>query len=262
LARRRDGRFPLDDLSTEILRLTARRIAEGGYSLDEALANFKAFCEEIPRSVGQHSRRCPIAEPGQVLTLWYTKPEYLNKRARPIQLPLYGPAPSIEALVNEVHPLMTVSEALDYLDASHMLKRDGALFAPRSRFIRLPAKSAYQSALHLKALAGLLRTIDHNAQNERQWFQYVAEGLVPEHTLRSAVRDFRPSGMELLKYADDFILRRAGDQKRKCRAVPLSVGIYVYRGPTDDASGRGLKPNGATRKARHSARTTTSKALT
>jgi hypothetical protein len=233
ISHRRDERFPLDDLATEFLKHAAGLVAAAGYSLDEAVDSFKSSCVRIPRRVGRHSRRCPVGDPGQVMTLWYSKSEYLNQRGKPIPLPLHGPAPSVQALVHEVDPRLSVSEALDYLTACKSIKRRGTLFVSTARILNLPAQSPYQSALHLKAAAGLLRTIDHNAHNANQWLQCVAEGPVPEHKLLSAVRDFSRAGSQMAKYADDFILRRAGDQKKRDTQVPLSIGFYVYRGPTE-----------------------------
>ena len=236
IRRRRDERFPLDHLATEFLTNVAWLIASAGYPLEEARERFISTCAQIPRHVGRHSRPSPVADPGQVMSLWYSKSEYLTQRGKPIPLPLSGPAPSIEALMHEVDPRLTVSETLDYLSACKAIKRRGKMVIPMTRLLNLPAKSPYQSALHLKAAAGLLRTIDHNANSANQWLQVVAEAPIPEHKLHSTMVYFSRAGSQMAKDADDLLLRRAGEGEKGGANVPLSFGVYVYPGPNEKAA--------------------------
>jgi hypothetical protein len=233
-AHRRRQHLRLDGQATEAIRHFAWLLVRSGFSRDEAVQAFRAACDVIPSRVGAHGigSGCTADEASHVITLWYMRSEYLDRRGHPLPLPLGGPAPSLEALVQLVNPALTLQSVLRYLNAGRGLTRRGDKYLPRGRAVALRPGTTFHTAHHLRAVSGLLRTIEHNARGKPQWFEYLADGIIPESKLRSTMRDFRPTGMEMLQYADAFMLRRSQSTQRKGKELPLSVGVYVFEGRT------------------------------
>jgi hypothetical protein len=229
-AHRRGQHLRLDRQATEAITHFAWLLARCGYSREQSARLFRAVGRAIPERVGSQGvgARCGD-DAAQVITLWYMTSEYLDGRGKPLALPLMGPSPSIEALIREVNPELTVPGAMEYLNAARSLKRRGQLYLPRSRAVALRHDSPFQNAYHLRVVSGLLRTVDFNSRSPRQRFQYLADGWIPAGKLGSVIRDFRPTGFEMLKYADAYLLRRAAG-KGKGKPIPLSVGVFVFEG--------------------------------
>jgi hypothetical protein len=228
--RRRGERLALDAQATEAITHFAWLIARCGFSRDEAARTFRSVCQAIPAHVGDGgigSGRM-ADEASHVITLWYMTSGYLDRRGKPLPLPLEGPAPSLEALTRQVNPGLTVASVLDYLNAGKNLIRRGNVYLPRGRAVALRHNTPFLIAHNLRAVTGLLRSVEHNSRGRPQWFEYCADGTIPVSRLRRIQRDFSPTGMQMLQYADAFMLRRSLSAKGRGRHVRLSVGVYVF----------------------------------
>jgi hypothetical protein len=228
--RRRGKRLALDAQATEAISHFAWLLARSGFSREEAARTFRSVCRAIPAHVGDGGIGSGhlTDEAGQVITLWYMTSGYLDRRGKPLPLPLEGPAPSLEALTRQVSPKLNVAGVLKFLNAGNSLIRRGNLYLPRGRAVTLRAKTPFQIAHNLRAVTGLLRSVEHNSRGRPQWFEFCAHGMIPVGQVRRIQRDFIPKGMQMLQYADAVMLRRSLSGKGRGKHVRLAVGVYVF----------------------------------
>lgn len=157
-----------------------------------------------------------------------------NGDPRPI--PERGSAPSIEALVRVVGRGLTLSSAMKYLLEAKSINRVGARYVPRGPEIVHPHGSMSQSAHHMRACVGILRTLDHNLgakAMDQRWYQYLADNFdVPVSQLPVVLSHVRKSGRAFLYEKDTFLYRLAEARKPGEPTVPVYVGAYLSLGNT------------------------------
>jgi hypothetical protein len=227
---------PLDAMAEEAIDRFVSVLAHCGYSLEASSDRFKRTISRTPK---------PRAAPGtgssdfvdyaaHVLTHWHQNRAYLLPNGDPRPIPKRGSAPSIEALVRVVGRGLTLPSAMKYLLGTKSIYRAGANYVPRGPEIVHPRGSMSQSAHHMRACVGIMRTLDHNLRAramDQRWYQYLADNFdVPVSQLPVVLSHVRKSGRAFLYEKDTFLYRLAEARKPGEPTVPVYIGTYLSLG--------------------------------
>jgi hypothetical protein len=170
-----------------------------------------------------------------MLTLWFAEPEYLDARGNPRTLPLRGPGLSLERLAARVDRLVDANRVLRYLSELGAVRRVGARYVPRDRFVCLRGSGEPYHSRSLRVLRAMLRTLEHNSAPERStpgWLERVAMNPhFPTKDRAAFDNRLRQLGMRFLVRLDADMHRRERCRKKGERTVPLGVGIYLFEEP-------------------------------
>jgi hypothetical protein len=246
-----------------------KRAREKGSTLDaravEAIGRFvrvlaRCGCApvDIATEVTWQSRRIPpswapkaraalreMDDASHVLTLWFSDPAYLDRKGRPMALPLRGAGGSLETLAARIDPGVEPRELLRYLARRNALKRVGDRYIPKDRILSLRGAGGPDNFRHLRGLLGMLRTQEHNGQPRRQvegWYEVFAENPRFPVSARGAFdTSMRLWGNRMLFRADAEMHRYERGRKRGERTVRMGVGIYRFEEGSETGSARGRR---------------------
>lgn len=221
----------LDQLAVETLRLIATTFLRCGYAPRQLSARFKSFLKNPPPSPRPgHINRITLHDPGHVLTLWASDPDYVDAHGMPRPLAVRGPAPSIDALVRRVRPKLRLEDALYYLLKTHAVRRIGRKYIPTGEFVR-HAPDSTQSAHHLLVLYQLVRNFEFNAQvrpGDVSWPQRVAECPdFPAHELPAFIDAFKLRMSRFLQTEDKTMARIALKADSKAKRVRPTINLCL-----------------------------------
>lgn len=242
---------PLDATVDEAMERFVRVLVRRGVSQRTTQRAFRRAWLHVPRDAAEHNRRASreLIDVGHVLTLWFGDPFYVNARGDPLLLPLRGQAPSLASLVQHVDPTLNVTQVLKCLIRADAVRRIGSRYLPRSRAVAFRGTGAPLHARNLRALLGLLRTLEHNLgpkDGAPAWFEYVAENP------RFPVGAREPFDARLREDAMTFLLSqdsRMLNHERKARpsepTVRMGVGVFRFEEevlPSSRAPSRTKRP--------------------
>lgn len=190
-----------------------------------------------PGSALDHwSRKASAAH--QVVTEWWTDPEYVDARGRPRALPKRG-ARSVEALMRRFNPSVDVDDALDYLIQTGTVERGGSRYLAVRRWASTHGSQGPERVLSLRAVADLLRTMEHNVlpgEGPMGWFQRVAENTqVPVSKLPEIERQLERKGMPFLLWWDGYLRQCARQGRAGEPTVRFGIGVYRFQEGAEDA---------------------------
>jgi hypothetical protein len=195
---------------------------------------FRRAWLHVPQKIAEQDRRASreLIDVGHVLTLWFGDPFYVDALGDPLRLPLRGPAPSLASLVQHVDPTLNVTQVLKCLIRADAVRRIGSRYAPRSRAVAFRGTGAPLHARNLRALLGLLRTIEHNTEPEDEvpaWFEYVAENpRFPVSAREPYDARLREDAMTFLRNQDSRMLIHERKAKPGEPTVRMGVGVFRF----------------------------------
>ena len=218
----------VDEAMERFIRVLIRR----GLSQRAVQRAFRRAWQRVPHDVAEHGRRASqeLVDVGHVLTLWFGDPFYVDARGDPLPLPLRGPAPSLASLVQHVDPTLDVTRVLKCLIRADAVRRVGSRYTPRSRAVAFRGTGAPLHARNLRALLGMLRTLEHNLEPKRvpAWFEYVADNpRFPVSAREPYDVGLREDAMTFLRNQDSRMLNH--ERKAKPGEPTVRIGVGVYR---------------------------------
>jgi hypothetical protein len=209
----RRGALPLDAMASETLRLLIRAFIRRGHSIDDIVRH----CE----GVGRHYH--PPTDPQsdakgisrddwvEIMYIWSSDPNYVGPEGQPRPLPIYGPAPSLEALHQRVGSKRTLTEVCHQMLATGTARREEALLVALAHApILFPAGSAEQSDHHLHFVHSALLNVEHNAA-PRQGERWVERLAICNRFPESALGAYSSSAKE---HAQDFLVVETANMHR------------------------------------------------
>ena len=222
---------PLDPETRRAVRSFVRILGRSGCDPLALEVEMHKACRQIPRSwLGRD--QSTSADPGHVMTLWFSDPAYLDNRGKPRALPLRG-AVSIERLARRVNPTLEVTRVLQFLERGGALKRTGTRYVPRKRMVIFRGRKHVMPVLG--GLFGLLKTLEYNRWNDRrspgrlQLFCFNPN--LPLSAVAGFQERFRKQASQLAYRTDVDLADRERARKKGERTVRIGVGIYQF---TDD----------------------------
>lgn len=225
---------PLDATVDEAMERFVRVLVRRGVSQRTVRRAFRRAWLHVPRDAAEHNRRASreLIDVGHVLTLWFGDPFYVDARGDPLRLPLRGPAPSLASLVQHVDPTLNVTQVLKCLIRADAVRRIGSRYAPRSRAVAFRGTGAPLHARNLRALLGLLRTLEHNLGPKGRapaWFEYVAENpRFPVGAREPFDARLREDAMTFLLSQDSKMLNHERKAKPGEPTVRMGVGVFRF----------------------------------
>ena len=232
-ARRSVRGAAVPQIVVETIELLTFLFARTGLSPSVLVRLFREAARRVPSSVVREGRRAAreMIDASHVLTLWFSEPDYLDKRAVPIPLRVRGPAPSLATLIRRIDPALDVTEIVLYLLKARALRRVGKRYVPRGRTIQMRGTAAPVHERNLRPLRGMLRTLEHNSRPRhegRSWLELLAENpLVPVSALARLDAQFDRLGGELARRWDAAM--HLAERRRRPGEPTVRLGIGVYR---------------------------------
>ncbi|MHB8816471.1 MAG: DUF6502 family protein [Steroidobacteraceae bacterium] len=232
----------LDEAMQRFVRVLVRR----GASRATVQRAFRRAWLGIPRRIAEQERRAArdLIDVSHVLTLWFGDPFYVDARGDPLPLPLRGPAPSLASLVRHIAPTLNATKVLKCLMRVDAVRRIGSRYAPRSRAVALRGTGAPLHTWNLRALLGMLRTLEHNTEPKDKvpsWFEYVAENpRFPASAREPFDARFREDAMTFLRNQDSRMLNH--ERKADAGEPTVRMGVGVYRFEEEVSPGSATTP--------------------
>lgn len=224
----------LDVIVNEATERFVRVLVRRGASQRCIQRAFRRAWLRIPRGAVEDGRRASreLVDVGHVLTLWFDDPFYVDARGKPIPLPLRGPAPSLASLIQHLDPDLDPKRVLKILIRADAVRPIGKRYAPRSRAVAFRGTGAPLYARNLRALLGLLRTIEHNNEPKDKvssWFEYVAENpRFPVSARGPFDATLREDAMTFLFNQDSRMLNQERRAKPGEPTVRMGVGVFRF----------------------------------
>jgi hypothetical protein len=218
----------------EVMERVVRVLVRRGASQGTIRRAFRRAWLRVPKDVAERTRRASeeLIDVSHVLTLWFGDPFYVDARGDPLPLPLRGPAPSLASLVQHVDPSLNVTQVLKCLIKADAVRRSGSRYAPRSRAVAFRGTGAPLYARNLRALLGLLRTLEHNLGPKDKvpaWFEYVAENpRFPVSAREPFDVGLREDAMIFLRNQDSRMLNHERKLKPGEPTVRMGVGVFRF----------------------------------
>lgn len=207
---------------------------------------FRRAWLKVPREAAQDGRRASgeLVDIGHVLTLWFDDPCYVDSHGDPVSLPLRGRAPSLASLIHHVDPGLDPRQVLKTLMQANAVRRVGKRYSPRSRAVAFRGTGAPLHARNLRALLGMLRTLEHNAAPKAEvpgWFEFVAENpRFPAAAREPFEARLREEAMTFLRDQDSRMLNH--ERKARPGEPTVRMGVGVFRFEEEGAADLGAPP--------------------
>jgi len=224
----------LDAVVDEATERFVRVLVLRGTSRRNVQRAFRRAWLRIPQRIAEHERRTSrdLNDVSHVLTLWFGDPFYVDARGDPLPLPLRGPAPSLASLIQHIDPALDARQVLKCLIRADAVRQVGSRYAPRSRAVAFRGIGAPLHARNLRALLGMLRTLEHNNEPKDKvpaWFEYVAENpRFPVSAREPFDVRFREDAMTFLHNQDSRMLSQERKTKPGEPIVRMGVGVYRF----------------------------------
>ena len=208
-----------------------------------------APADTVPRKI-QGLRELP--EAAHLVTLWCTSPDYVDERGAPRRLPARGRRRSLEALARRVSPSLNVDEILHYLIKTQTLRKVGRTYALTRRWVHVHGLEGYAHTRSVRALVGLLRTLEHNLSaptGSDSWFEFAADNLhFPVSQLPAFDQRLRREGLGCLRKLDLFMQQCAAERDPAEPTVWLGVDMHRFQqDPAVNPARRRQSPQAARR---------------
>lgn len=224
----------LDVVVDEAMERFVRVLVRRGASQRAIQRAFRRAWLHVPRDAAEDSRRASreLIDVGHVLTLWFGDPFYVDARGNPLPLPLRGPAPSLSSIIQHVDPSLDITQVLKCLIRADAVRRTGSRYSPRSRAVAFRGTGAPLHARNLRALLGMLRTLEHNLAPKDKvapWFEYVAENpRFPVSAREPYDVGLREDAMTFLRNQDSRMLSHQRKTKPGEPTVRMGVGVFRF----------------------------------
>lgn len=228
----------LDAIVDEAMERFVRVLIRRGVSERSVRRSFRRAWLCVPQDAAERNRRASreLVDVCHVLTLWFGDPLYVDTKGDPLSLPLRGPAPSLASLVQHVDPTLNVTQVLKCLIGADAVRRRGSRYSPRSRAVAFRGTGAPLHARNLRALLGLLRTLEHNLGPKDKgpaWFEYVAENpRFPASAREPFDARLRQDAMTFLCNQDSQMLNHERKAKSGESTVRMGVGVFRFEEET------------------------------
>jgi hypothetical protein len=220
--------------SREFLERLARILVHTGHSPRQLLREFREICGTLnePSGLWKASQLTYLLDLPHIIAHWHANPQYIDSRGAPIPLPLRARGPSLCGLIERVLPGEDPEAVAHSLTKLQGVRRRGALYVPRGRYLIYPPASAQVHGF--TALLGMVRTVERNVAGGRKSSPILERTAMnpsfPVRELPAFHRRLKAAAQEILWTLDGEMRRRELAQRGGPR-VRLGVGIYAFEEP-------------------------------
>jgi hypothetical protein len=173
--------------------------------------------------------------PARVIGGWVREKRYHDKRGRPAQLPMDGPARSFSALVREFSgdiPPRAIADELLRVGAIEILESGNVRLLTRAYIPR--GDQAEKVAILGSDVSDLIRTIDHNLTcppGEAYFQRRVSYDNIPHELVRGLTEKVSRKAQSCLESLDRVLAAADRDRNPAVKGsgrVRIGVGIYYF----------------------------------
>lgn len=187
------------------------------------------------QGTGPAKRNAGLVTAALVLDAWHRNRRYMDSNANPKAIPLFGGAPSVEALIRAERPHMDAAMIARNLRALRLVVRTGSkLYKPADRIAVISKLNPLVQQHVARSTSNLLKTIRNNVTRTNLSSRLIERfAEVPDLPI-SCKKEFRKftriQGWAFLKNINDWLeLRRARRHlRRPVRRVRAGVHLYAY----------------------------------
>lgn len=171
---------------------------------------------------------------GLVLDAWHRDRRYLNKGADPKPVPLFGRAPSVEALVRAQRSGRKAAAIARRLNTLHLIIPNGrGAYFPASDVAVISAEHPLVARHAARALSTLLETVGRNMSVTRRLaplIERIAEVPdLPQEHVEAFERFTRLQGRIFIRTVNDWLESRRGkSSKRRGTTSTVRAGVHTY----------------------------------
>lgn len=224
----------LDPAAHEVIERFAHLMSQCGYGPHAVRKTFEAaMASSTGRTKRARSALRELPDAPHLVTLWCATPDYVDERGVPRRLRARGPGPSVESLARRVNRSFDLDEVLRYLVRTRTVRRVGRAYALNRRWILLRGLSGPNRGRVIRALSGMLRTLEHNLSAEtdaQSWFELTAENpRFPVSQLGAFKQHLRRHGLGWLRKIDAFMRECEAARDPAEPTVWLGVGVHHFQ---------------------------------
>ena len=169
-----------------------------------------------------------------VLDAWHRDRRYMNSRAEPKAVPLFGPAPSVEALIRLQRGPRSVPHIVKRLRMLRLVVRSGrGVYKPTSDAAIVSEYDPIVLQHAARALSSLLETVGQNVNGNRHFaplIERIAEVPdLPRKHVHAFQRFTQIQGRTFLRTVNDWLESRRAGRSRRTEAIgTVRAGIHTY----------------------------------
>ncbi len=199
-----------------------------------------ALCARTLRQAEARKRCKQRRESGELLTAalvldaWHRDRGYMNSRAEPKAVPLFGPAPSVEALVRIQRGPGSVADVVRRLRTLRLVVRCGrGIYTPTNDSAIVSEYDPLVVQHAARALSTLLETVGRNVNGSRPMaplIERIAEVPdLPRKHIGAFQRFTQIQGRTFLRTVNDWLEARRARHSRRTEAIgTVRAGIHTY----------------------------------
>ena len=154
----------VQNYAQDVLRQALTILVQTGHSPKELTRIFRDLCGTLaePRQLFDPGVIPYVSALSHIVAHWYSDPAFRGPDGQPLKIPLRGRGPSLTRLIRRLFPRQDVGSVTRSLLRADAIQRRGSLYAPTGRSVMLTRDLPSVHAHGLMALAGMLRTVQHN----------------------------------------------------------------------------------------------------
>jgi Family of unknown function (DUF6502) len=224
------------DYARDVLQQTLTILVQTGHSPRDLTRMFR----DLSQTLAEPDRPFdPEAIPyitglSHIVAHWYSDPAFRGADGRPLKIPLRGRGPNLSNLIRRLFPHQEVAQIVRSLVRANAVQRRGRHFVPTDRYVGLTRDLVSVHVHGLSALAGMLRTVQHNIAsqdpNSTLLERSAMNPYIPVRALPEIHRRIKREVTALLWKLDGYL--RSWEVEPGTEATThLGVGAYAYEDP-------------------------------
>jgi hypothetical protein len=237
----------VQDYAQDVLKQTLAILVQTGHSPKDLTRMFRKLCRALTEPERPFD---PAIIPyftglSHIIAHWYSDPAFRGPDGEPLKIPLRGRGPTLANLIRRLFPYQDVTRVTQSLLRAKAIQRRGRLYVPTERYLRLREDLPSVHVHGLMALAGMLRTVQHNiaaGDPARTLLERSAMNpYIPVRALPEIHQRIKREVMALLWKLDGYLRSREVEPGTEA-TTHVGVGAYAYEDPI--VTGRRLAHTG------------------
>ena len=224
-SRLRARRVPINPFAAEIFDEFIELLHAAGFDLSDLPGRIEKRLTTLPSDVPPENgdARIDLERAAAIPRYWEIDPLYCDSRGKPLALPVYGPAPSLEALCAQHAPEQNVKAAIEYLEGGRSIGRRGKKYVLLNSTV-IQSDLQKISKHQLRVMHALLRTCKHKRETPEgsgRWYERASESPPLDSRTRARfLKNFKNKAQVFLTATDNSLMfqdasaRQRNPQKR------------------------------------------------
>ena len=224
------------DYAEDVLKQTLTILVQTGHSPKDLTRMFHRLCGRLtePERPFDPAIIPYFTRVSHIIAHWYTDPAFRGPDGEPLMIPLRGRGPSLTNLIRRLLPYQDVTCVTQSLLRAKAIQRRGRLYVPTDRYVPLRPELPSVHVHGLMALAGMLRTVQHNIASGEPAKTLLERAAVnpyiPVRALPEIHQRIKREVMGLLRKLDGYL--RSWEVEPGTEATThVGVGAYAYEDP-------------------------------